>query len=365
MSRVKRKRTDDFLLADEPTDIVIITAVSEQPLEAHLVVLLPCCKVVFDLPRASSGKTTWDLSKLVLEGQSSPVSSAVVRQWLDLVYSRVDAGRQPPKFPSLSEAARSLLLFADAVGTSRVVMDALGDALAAQPGLALPVVVNGGGGGGEGGAAGGGGGPLQLELALRGKLYYYLKSYSLHAFDVPTSGTVHTVVSGEDLEPFKVALPGAVAAALEGWLYLAGRLGLVALVRLLRDFFQAQLISSFLSILRATAAKVFSRRVLECMPHELLVEGFVSDSLWGPQLGQADVATGSKFSLVMNSEHAAAWFRVASGGQVDGDEIEATNVFKKGGGDNRLRVSVGGMTLAEHQAAMQEVLQQLEEEEAA
>ena len=195
MSRVKRKRTDDFLLADEPTDIVIITADSEQPLEAHTTVLGLLSHVVRDLPRASSCKTTWDLSKLVLEGQSSPVSSAVVRQWLDLVYSRVDAGRQPPKFPRLSEAARSLLLFADAVGTSQVVMDALGDALAAQPSLALPVVVNGGGGGGEGGAAGGGGAaaapqppPPQLQLALRGKLYFCTRSDGLNALDVPTSG---------------------------------------------------------------------------------------------------------------------------------------------------------------------------------
>ena len=196
MSRVKRKRSEDSLVQDKPADLLIVTEDTDAPLGVHIAVLGLFSRVVDDLPRASSGKTTWDLSKLVLEGQSSPVSSAVVRQWLDLVYSRVDAGRQPPKFPSLSEPARSLLLFADAVGTSRVVMDGFMDALVAQPSLALCVVLNGGGGGGEGGAAGGGGAgaapqPLQLELALRGKLYFYFGSGSLSALDVPTSGKLY------------------------------------------------------------------------------------------------------------------------------------------------------------------------------
>ena len=171
------------------------------------------------------------------------------------------------------------------------------------------------------------------------------------------------VVSGGALAPHSAALPGAVAAALEGWLYLAGRLGLVALVRLLLDFYKAQLMSSGLSIVCGTAAKVYSRRVLECMPHELLVEGFVRDSLWSSQLGQADVPAGSKFNLVMSSEHAATWFDLAPGGQADGEEMEAANMFKMGPNKQRLRVSLGGMNPAQHQQAVLEVLQQLEEEE--
>ena len=182
---MKRKRSnDEFLLVDDPKDLLIITADTGKPLEAHIAVLSLFCRVVRNLPRASSGKTTWDLSKLVLEGQSSPVSSAVVRQWLDLVYSRVDAGRQPPTFPSLSEAARSLLLFTDVVGTRGVVMRALGDALAAQPRLTLPVATKGGGGGR---AAGGALLPMNFELGLRGKLYYYTKD-GLDSSDVPFSG---------------------------------------------------------------------------------------------------------------------------------------------------------------------------------
>ena len=198
MSRVKRRRSEDFLLANVPADLLIITSDSERPIEAHFIVLLPCSKLVRDLPRASSGKTIWDLSKLVLEGQSSPVSSAVVRQWLSHLYSRVDIAQKTPLFPSLSEAAQSLLLFADAVGTSTAVLRSLCDALTSQPGLTLPVVVNGGAGGtadaaAAGGAAGGGGAdaapppplpPLQLELVLRGKLYYVLGG-EMRVFDVP------------------------------------------------------------------------------------------------------------------------------------------------------------------------------------
>ena len=200
---LKRRRSEDPPFQDEPTDLLIITADNEQPIEAHYKGLSLFSRVVDDLPHASSGNTTWDLSKLVLEGQSSPVSSAVVRQWLDLVYSSFDDSRQPPMFPSLSEAARSLLLFADAVGTRGVVRKALVDGLLAQPGLTLRVVVNGNGGGGDAGAAGGGGGaapPLQLELelALRGKLYYIGSSLhnEVNAADVPRSGKAVERFSG-------------------------------------------------------------------------------------------------------------------------------------------------------------------------
>ncbi|KAG2441115.1 hypothetical protein HXX76_003967 [Chlamydomonas incerta] len=329
-------------------------------------------KLICDLPRAASGgQTTWDLSKLVLEGQSSPVPSAVVRQWLDLVYSRVDAGRRAPKFTSLSEAARSLLLFADAVDTSMVVMYALSDTLTAQPGLTLPVAVNGGGGGEGGVAAGGGGGhaappqPLQLELALRGKLYYLAQDGPLDTVDVPHAGPEQIVVAAADLAPHKAAVPGAVAAALEGWLYLAGRLGLVALVRLLRDFYQAHMKATTGSVLWGAAAKVLSRRVLECMPRELLWESCASDWLWAPQLGGVDVLAGSQLSLIMRSPHAASWFGFVPGAQADGDKIETLNVLQANGCHNRLRVSVGGLDAAQHQQAVQEVMQQLQEEDEA
>jgi hypothetical protein len=209
MSRLKRRRSDDFLLADEPTDLLITTADSEVPVEAHLMILVPCSKLVRDLPRASEGKTTWDLFQMVLEGQSSPVTQAVVQAWLDLVYSRVDARRQAPKFPSLSEAAHSLLLFADAVGTSTVALRAFVDALVAQPGLVLPVTVDGGAG-----AAGGGGAapppPLQLELALSGKLYYYTTTGPLCALSVPSSGGVVARVGGIHVRTGKMERTGSV-----------------------------------------------------------------------------------------------------------------------------------------------------------
>ncbi|KAG2447876.1 hypothetical protein HYH02_007332 [Chlamydomonas schloesseri] len=367
---LKRRRSEDFLLANEPTDFNIITADSELPLEAHLIVLLPCSRLVRDLPRDTSGKTSWDLSKLVLEGHSSPVPSAVVRQWLDHLYSRIDISRQAPTFPSLSEDGRSLLLFADAVGTSTAIMRALCEALTSQPGLTLPVVVNGAGGGA---AAGGDGAdaaapppppPLQLDLVLRGKLYYLLAG-EMRVLTVPYSGPQQVVVASADFVPYKDALPGAMAAALESWLYLAGRVGLVALLRLLLNFFQSHLLPGQASLLLNSTAQVFSRRVLECMPHELLVEGFVSERLWGPQLGLADVPASNQLTLIMRSPHAATWFGLGPESKLTGDAMCQQNVFHKGANSNVLRVSVGGLTPEQHQQAVRAVMGQLEGEEGA
>ncbi|PNW80377.1 hypothetical protein CHLRE_07g315000v5 [Chlamydomonas reinhardtii] len=247
-------------------------------------------------------------------------------------------------------------------------MDGFMDALVAQPSLALCVVLNGGGGGGEGGAAGGGGAgaapqPLQLELALRGKLYFYFGSGSLSALDVPTSGTVHTVVSGGPLAPHKTAFPGAVAAALEGWLYLAGRLGLVALVRLLLDFYKAQLVPTNVSLLSGAVAKVYSRRVLECMPHELLVEGFVSSCLNDPHTVQAEVDSGSKLSITLTAPEAASALGHKPS-MVESATVTRSNLLvNKTGATLLMRLSVGGLDIAEQRRVLKEVLQRLEEEE--
>ncbi|KAG2441124.1 hypothetical protein HXX76_003976 [Chlamydomonas incerta] len=366
---LKRKRSEASLLQDKPADLLISTA-DEQPIEAHIAVLTLISRVV-DLPRAASGsQTTWDLCKLVLEGQSSPVPSAVVRQWLDLVYSRVDVRRRPPKLTSLSEAARSLLLFADAVGTCSPVINAIADGLLAQPGLTLPVPVNSGGAGGA--APGGGGGnaappqPLQLELALRGKLYYsHADGILAVAFDVPISDPVRTVVAAADLAPHRAAFPSAVAAALEGWLYLAGRLELVALVRVLLEFYKAQMIPANLSLLHGAAAKVLSRRVLECMPRELLVEGFASSCVNDPYKGQAEVNTSSKLSVVLTAPEASAWYGLKPNTQVEGQPGTASNVLRVGAIAAPVRLSVGGLLVAQQRQVLQEVLQQLEEEEEA
>ncbi|KAG2441118.1 hypothetical protein HXX76_003970 [Chlamydomonas incerta] len=368
---LKRRRTEDAPFQDEPADLIIITTDSEQPIEAHLAGLRLFSRVVDDLPRAASGgQTTWDLSKLVLEGQSSPVPSAVVRQWLDLVYSRVDAGRRAPKFTSLSEAARSLLLFADAVGTRAIAMKALVETLTAQPGLTLPVVVNGTGAGAGGPAAGGGGGnaappqPLQLELALRGKLYYLAQDGPLGAVDVPRAGAkACLVVAASELAPHTAALPGAVAGALEGWLYLAGRLGLVALVRLLLEFYKAQLVPATISLLNGVTLKVFSRRVLECMPLEVMWEGFMRGCVCDASMSQVDVVDGGTIPKVaLTAPHVAAWYS----SKLDHTAVDiklAATTFAYNGTSLPAWLSVGGLPPPVLQAELAEAMQRLEEDE--
>ncbi|KAG2434642.1 hypothetical protein HXX76_007536 [Chlamydomonas incerta] len=308
---------------------------------------------------------TWDLSKLVLEGQSSPVSSAVVRQWLDLVYSRVDRERRPPQFSSLSEAARSLLLFADAVGTCCPVLDAFVDCLTAQPGLTLPVVVNGGAAGGDAGpgAAGGGGGappPARFELALHNHIYYV--AGDMRGIEIP-SGHRILLVAAAEFAPHMDAIPCAVASALEGWLYLSGRLGLVVLVRLLLQFYKRQLVAEGISVFAAGAATtaVFSRRVLECLPREVLVEGFLTGCMNDPAIGRADIASSSKLCVQLTSPESAAWFLKQPGAQVE-SELTRRNILQVDAMGLPMHLRLGGLPAATQQNAIREVLQQLDAE---
>ncbi|KAG2449909.1 hypothetical protein HYH02_000015 [Chlamydomonas schloesseri] len=117
-----------------------------------------------------------------------------------------------------------------------------------------------------------------------------------------------------ELAPHKGALPGAVAAALEQWLYLAGRLGLVALVRLLLQFYKVQLVAYGISLLDRHTPAVFSRRVLECTPREVLAEGFLLGCMNDPAVGRVDIASGDKLSVDLTSPEAAAWFETARAG---------------------------------------------------
>eukprot|EP00198_Chlamydomonas_reinhardtii_P003206 XP_001692542.1 predicted protein of CSG family [Chlamydomonas reinhardtii] len=287
----------------------------------------------------------WDLSKLILEGQSSPVSSAVVLQWLDLVYSRIDRERRPPKFSSLSEELRSLLLFMDAVGTCGPVLDAFEASLTALPSLALAVTVGGGGaegaggnaaggapGGADGAGGGGGGGgeappPAHIELMLCDHIYYLVDG-GLGSMSIP-SGARFEMVKAQEFAPYNAYFRDAVAAALEGWLYLAGWLQLVALVRRLVQFYKGQLISTLIGVIANRTAAVFTRRVLECLPREVLVEGFLTGCMNDPAVGQVTIAGSSKLHVNLTSPETAAWFVKERGAQIEAQQEEIGQVLRQ------------------------------------
>ncbi|KAG2442163.1 hypothetical protein HYH02_009651 [Chlamydomonas schloesseri] len=300
----------------------------------------------------------------MLEGESSPVSSAVVQAWLDLVYSRVDGTRQQPQFASLSEAARALLLFADAAGTCSPVLQALGEGLSSQPGLTLPVEVlaldRGDGGSGGGAVAG----PTHLELALSGCIYYLDTEKSLlGAIRIPSGKRILTLAEAEPAGGRLGSVCSALAAALERWLYLAGRLGLVPLARLLLQFYKTQLVARLLSLFATSSAAVFSRRVLECMPRELLVEGFLLGCMNDPRVGRVDILKDTALRVCTASPEAAAWFEATPDTHATTTPSPYKNTLRIGSLSGTMGMRIEGMAVEEQRWVVQEVLRQLDKDE--
>ncbi len=291
---LKRSRSADFPCHTDDPDMHILVAGQEQPLLAHYQLLRHCATCVRDLPRtADSGDPlVWDLRNLVLEGETSPVSAEVVQRWLDLVYSRLDAGRRVRRINDLDEA-RPLLVFADACGTSQVVIDDIGRRLLDNPDLGMTVSV------GEGPQR------LAVKLALRGTSYLFDSGGGLCRLQ---AGAVVPVISSEQFAPHASAsaFPSAVCSALESWLHLAGRLRMVPLCRMLLDSLKEQLFAGTTSPVWPAFSSIFSLRVLECMPRELLFEALVRDSLQDRPAGVRVEAEGAKVTL--DSPLTAAFF---------------------------------------------------------
>ncbi|KAG2494311.1 hypothetical protein HYH03_007664 [Edaphochlamys debaryana] len=315
---LKRKRS--FVLSDTPPDIHILTADRQEPLPAHREVVGLFSSVARGLPCDTDGSPTpWDLRGLVLEGESEPVAAAVVERWLDAVYARVDVSRRLPAPASLAET-RPLLLLADAVDTRPAVLQALGQALADRADLALTVAV----------------GELKVDLQLKGRLHCILGGALACLQLSGLIGSATTLVAKEAYEPHAAAFPSAVARELESWLHLAGRLNLVPLARALVGFVKAELTANNLSILYPSVGSVFSPRVLQFMPRELLLEGFVLNTLLErPALvGIANEELSVKFHTPL----AAACF-----GQSLETIIQGKAAYTAGG---RSVLTVGSATLA-------------------
>ncbi|KAG2496281.1 hypothetical protein HYH03_005514 [Edaphochlamys debaryana] len=301
----RRRSSSGFLLCDETPDLTIYCADKAEPILAHIDVLRLCSGVVRDLPRAARAApglepaaptpTVWDLRGLVLEGDQQPVSSAVVSQWLDLVYSRVDSGRRCKLSPSLDDS-RQLLLFCDASATSDLVMSDLGQQLAALPGLRLDV-------------------PLPcpqpcLQLVLSGRVYAASAAEGVTCTPVPASGCRVELMAPEAYALHRRALPRAACATIEAWLYLASRLQITALVEMLVEFVRTQLLPNSRSILQPQVARVYSPRVLQTLPPAILFDGFLRHALLHRPSDLRIASMGPVMAAVQSPLAAAASFAV-------------------------------------------------------
>ncbi|GFR42459.1 hypothetical protein Agub_g3366 [Astrephomene gubernaculifera] len=261
----KRKRHAGFLLNDEVPDLHIKLKDRDAITPVHSEVLCLFSKLVRDMPKVPDGNPTiWDLSAVVLEGMSEPVTGATVDLWLDCVYSCVDSSRRFKLTSSNLEAARPLLHFADYAGSATIVFEKITSSLVDNPELCLTVLTDSEQG-------------LSEDLVLRGYQYYF---FSGDLYEVQlSSGNAESGRSVTMEEPCRQRFTSAVCSKLEEWLYLAGRLALVPLVELLLAFIKLQLFPGDCSIFAACIGSVYSPRVLQAIPTPVLLAGFLRDSL--------------------------------------------------------------------------------------
>ncbi|KAG2483335.1 hypothetical protein HYH03_017783 [Edaphochlamys debaryana] len=329
----KRKRVEEDPLSDTPHDIHILVADRREPLLAHREVLSLFSKLARGLPLSTDGSPTrWDLRGLVLEGESEPVASGVSSTGWTPCTPQVDKHRRL-RLPSTLAEARPLLLLADALDTNGVVMEGMGRALAERPDLALSVAV----------------GELKVGLQLKGRLHYIEEETLCYCLEASgsASGSFHPLVAKEAFQPHAASFPSAVARELESWLHLAGRLNLVPLARALVGFVKAELMPFGLSILRGSVSSVFSPRVLQFMPRELLLEGFVRDALM-ERPAQATIH-GVEVNLTLASPLLSAWFGEPLNAAVKAvsKPFQGRSLACLGGADIPVNIITGGPGCAE------------------
>lgn len=119
MTSSSRKRTLlEAVASDQPNMWIKLADGQRLPAYKDLLRLASTCA------RGLPTSNTWDLSNLMVEGK--PVKRQVPVTWLEIIYDDFsnysDAGRLEPEGSSEEVPIADLLLFADAVGSSRRIM---------------------------------------------------------------------------------------------------------------------------------------------------------------------------------------------------------------------------------------------------
>ncbi len=218
---------------------------------------------------------------LVLEGEDQPVSAQTVQFWLAVANNCLNS--VPVDFSEDLNDFYPVLLFAEAVDSHPRFYKAVMRLTVQQPRLHLdlPSLIEDSPEGDEQ--------PTRLRIRLSGVLF----SLGEHWYNYTTAQAI-----GEESDELKQYLQGyrartesgdwiaafstSVVANLERWLYLAGKLQLMPLMRLLLDFIKLQQLQGEESLLRPAAGSLLSPRVLQHMPRGLLLEGFVRNFFAAP-----------------------------------------------------------------------------------
>lgn len=246
----------------------------------------------------------------VIKAEPTPVSREVVQQWLDAVYAQVDSSRSLRLPSSCLDDSLPLLAFAEVMGTTDVVMQSIGRAMVEKSDLHMTVQV--------GPPSADGTVPL-VDVHLRETIYFAPTDGAFAGtlrVCQPKEPHIITFLDAEHMARAKAYDAGGfqalLAKELEACLHLCGRLKLLSMTRLLLDFLKMQCLpSSQFSVLLPTMSLVLSPRVIDCMPRELLLEGFVRDAL-EHRRAQVEL-TADKVDALMSSPGAASWFSVPVG----------------------------------------------------
>jgi hypothetical protein len=349
---------------DDEADVQIFIHGREEPLLGHsslLRVFSSCAKDLSALAAENRGPpamTKWDLERLVLHGRDEPVSEAAVRIWLNIIYSHRLERQQ--RFPLKSDLAApekrraylDALLFADAVGSARALLDELADE-------ALHVV-------GVAGLA-----HLRQGASFEDAVFLLLQRGD--SLDEDSNLQPHCIrpgspgrlTHGTPEGPSSVAIHETkIAEGLEEALYVAGRLNLPRMTRRIMEFMKLQLsVEEERAILTRSSFKaIMSRRVLDVMPREILIEAMLRDTL--TDLPTEVDAAGGSMSMIEGrfvSRSIAACFGV------DDVEFQADTqgmyaawspIDGRGGHwEGRLRVRFGGLGRSRVMDAVKEVME--------
>jgi hypothetical protein len=215
-----------------------------EPLQAQLLVLLPMSQCVRSLP----DKTEWDLSSLLIDGQ--PVTRSTVVAWLNCAYKHIlDCDFEAQEVEQSAASLYQLLVFADAVGSQRVLMKACVAAHAENTRFVLELRQQ------------------ELQLDING-LYFFGSAEEpnpLILFGRCSARSTGACTVGEaaSLEE-RSAFMSQLAAQVEGLLYMAYKLQLDQLLLKVTKFIQSSMIFGLGSpLLWDFKDTIFSKRVMD------------------------------------------------------------------------------------------------------
>ncbi|KAG2487759.1 hypothetical protein HYH03_013604 [Edaphochlamys debaryana] len=327
----------------------------DEVLQAHSRVLQLFSSAFADRPTVAEDVQTW-----LIKAEPGPVTRAVVQQWLDAIYAQVDSSRSLRLPSSCLDDSLPLLIFAEAMGTTDVVMQSIGRALVEKSDLHMTVPM---------GPPSANGMVPVVSVNLRDTIYFVPKSGAAAGTLRGCHPNEPHVVMVLDVEAMTLAkaydaggFQALLAKALEACLHLCGRLKLRSLTRLLLDFLKLQCLPTMqFSVLLPTMSLALSPRVIDCMPRELLFEGFVRDAL-EHRRAQVDL-TADKVDVLMASQGAATWFNLPVGSSqtasIEKSSVDGSSLltFKRGVSALEVRAVLGGPLQQESKRLRTEIVE--------